>query len=476
MRFSTYHKLKYTQSELDFVDVPINKDLRLFIDPFSFSKRRDIWSVTCHNEVISFFKAAIDYIRSGNLRNAKHILSNLSEPNETHLGLSSGRPRGRGVSGKQALDLYEKLVQSKAVKTGLLSELSDCELLIDGIGPDKISDITTNIIRNHLIKYTQEQCKLHNIALSHGIPSGRLWNDYDNEWVEEYTDLPVIKSKKIILVPKAIVRWSTALNPSEYYNKYVLTYLQAENIDQNTSLVRTLVSGEKRVYKKDLKEIHPFGKELLFSFTKEHPEILAEYKKKKGIPDSIENKELEDDFDESVFAEVLIERLRSIPSGSDDATKYHHFMIGVLEFIFYPNFIYPKKEREIDEGRKRIDICYINNAIEGFFRRFTITQGKPSVEIMVECKNYSSDPHNPELDQLSGRFSNTRGCFGLLMARHISNKDLFIKRCRDTANAGRGFIIPLDDDDVISMLDLIGSGKRNEVDLYLTEIYRKVID
>ena len=79
----------------------------------------------------------------------------LREPNQTRFGLSRGdRPHGRGVGADQALELYDALSQSAAVQTGLLKDLEDCELLIPGISSDKISDITTNIIRPNLIEYT----------------------------------------------------------------------------------------------------------------------------------------------------------------------------------------------------------------------------------------------------------------------------------------------------------------------------------
>ena len=94
---------------------------------------------------------------------------------------------------------------------------------------------------------------------------------------------------------------------------------------------------------------------------------------------------------------------------------------------------------------------------------------------MVECKNYTNDPGNPELDQLAGRFSRDRGWIGILVARSFKNRQLFIARCKDTASAGRGFIIPLVDKDIEKMLNLISEGRRAEVDRYMDAIFDEVI-
>ena len=42
-------------------------------------------------------------------------------------------------------------------------------------------------------------------------------------------------------------------------------------------------------------------------------------------------------------------------------------MIGIVEFIFHPKLAHPKKELEIHEGRKRIDIVMENGAHTGIF-------------------------------------------------------------------------------------------------------------
>lgn len=474
MKFSKYFGLNHTQPELDFVDIDTSIDMPLFIDPYYFTRKNDLWSITCHNEIISFFQAVIDNIRSGNADKAQRLLNNLSEPNDTYLGFSSGKPQGKGVSGKQSIDLFKKLSESEAVKTGVLSELSDCELMIDGIGHDKISDITTNIIRSNLITYTQAQCSLHDIELKGEVASGRIWDPAAQEWTQDYVKLPIIQGKRVVLVPKASVRRKMALDHREYYQHYVLNFLQEEYLAAGSSLIQVLKSGKKRVYKKDLSAKHPISKELLFSFTKDHPEILAEYKKLKGYEDPIENIELEY-VDDAIFASAIRNRLQQIKQGTDQATEFHHLMVGVIEYLFYPDLIYPQKEVPIHSGRKRIDITYTNNATSGFFFRAHTSQQMKSAMVMVECKNYSSDPKNPELDQLSGRFNDQRGWFGFLVARHFEDRDLFLARCRDTANDRRGIIIPLVDTDIEAMLGLIERRQRDQIDHYIESIFREVI-
>src|SRR5579864_960216 len=109
MRFSAAFRIDKTQAELDFVDVDLGRDTPLFVDPFALSIRKDAWSYQCTQHVLSFFQTAIDAIHSGDDTCARQTLTNLSEPNETRLGLSRGEPSGRGIGGKQEYDLYAAL-------------------------------------------------------------------------------------------------------------------------------------------------------------------------------------------------------------------------------------------------------------------------------------------------------------------------------------------------------------------------------
>ncbi|MBR0710146.1 hypothetical protein [Bradyrhizobium liaoningense] len=463
-KISKFFGLNRAQTQLDFVDVDTEQDLPLFLDPYAFTQSNDAWSIQCNEAILSFFEAVLDAIHSGDNARGRTLLNNLGEPNETCLGVSTGAPAGRGVGRQQADQLFEKIQISRAAQSGLLSELADCELFIPFFGADKISDVTTNIIRRHLIDYTVAQCDLHRIPLHDDVASGMLWDSADSRWTNKYVTLPVIDGRKILLVPKASVRWNLAFSHSDYYNQFVLEFLQAENLRQGTALVETLKNGRRRVTKKSLKEIHPLSKDFLAAFTNENPEVLARYKQLLKTPDGARDQDLDEEFSETAFAQALIDQLSAVDVGNAAATRFHHFMIGALEFIFYPHLIYPVREDEINEGRKRIDISYTNNAHDGFFFRRRSEQRANATKIMVECKNYQKEMANPELDQLAGRFSDVRGRLGFLIGRTFDNRERFIARCRDTAQANNGFIVALVDRDIIHFLELIRDKNRHQID------------
>lgn len=476
-RVSTYFKLNKSQLELDFVDVFIDTDIDLFVDPYFISRNNDEWSKKASDEIRDFFQKIIENINS-NPQLCKNMLNKLNEPNETRLGLSRGKPQGKGVSGKQANDLYNKLSKSEAVKTGFIQDISECELMVEGIGADKISDITINIIRKYLIEYTQEQCINHGIQM-YRVPSGFIWNSNSERWENTYVNLPCINGSKLILIPKWIVVQEPTMNANDYYNKEVLEYLQREHVNANSSLVETLKSGEKRVTKKALKEQEEYKmrKDFLYKMSNDHPELLEEYRNRKNSQIEINGWKIDNlEEIEREIAQKLKGLLSNINTGKEDENKFQDFCIGALEFIFYPDFIEPKKEERIHNGRKRIDITYLNRANSGFFYNIRTAPNIIANKIIVECKNYTHDLQNPEIDQLSGRFSPQRGKFGIMLARQFDNRALFIKRCQDTLNDDRGLVIPIVDEDIIKMLTLIENNERYKIEQYLYSIYSEIIN
>jgi hypothetical protein len=133
----------------------------------------------------------------------------------------------------------------------------------------------------------------------------------------------------------------------------------------------------------------------------------------------------------------------------------------------------PQKEAEIHEGRKRIDILYVNSGASPFWH--WLSEHYPAAHVIVECKNYGNDIANEELDQLAGRFSPSRGKIGLSLSRSFDNKDLFWKRCIDTAHDDREFIIPLDDEDLSEMVGLVKAKNGTAMFGFLKERFDRLV-
>jgi len=480
MKISQLYKLNKTQHELDFVDIDPSEDKRVFLDPFFISTRKYPWCINVSTTIRKFFQLAIDLIKINKISEARGMFVHLNEPNATCLGLSSGNPSGRGVAGYQSQKILESIIKSKAAKTGIVDDLEDTAIFIENVDKDKVSDMTTNIIKKHLIEYTIQQCDLLKIPLENDVPTGFYWDSNSQKWDEDFARRLVINQKPILLVPKMAVSFYQNYVSKKYYQHYVLNYLQDENLTNGTSLVRTRKlkdgSTHKFVTKKDVMEKQaPYSKEFLREFTLSHPKIFSNFRSDTSIKTKpITNKELEN-IDIKTLANYLITQLESIKPGKEDAYKYHDLMIGILEFIFYPNLTNPRKEKEMNDGRKKIDITFDNAATEGFFFRVHNIHNIPSGYIFCECKNYFDDPVNPEIDQLSGRFSVNSSMVGLLICRTINDEETFIKRSQDLYKQKRELIIPITDKNIKKILLDIKNGETHPEENILTEIQRKII-
>lgn len=473
MKISQIYNLKKSQAELDFVDINIDEDTPLFIDPFFISIRLDNWSIEVNRTIRSFFQRVLSLIRENNEREGKELFKHLQEPNTTCLGMSIGTPRGRGVGRGDTDDIFDSIGRSRAVQTGLIQDIEDNLLFVDGFGKDKLSDMTTNIITKHLIEYTKEQCKLHGIQMTRDVPSGFYWNRQTNQWEQQYTEMFVVSNMKIILVPKGIVSFCKDYTPYQYYNHFVLNFMQNEHIQMNSALVQQRKNGSRFVTKKDLKEQYPFSKDFIADFSRRNPTVLSNFKEKTKSK-SLKNYEITDINIQDLCQSLIID-LQSIPTGNQNATKFHRIVTGILEILFYPNLIYPTLELEIHDGRKRIDLTFDNAAPDGVFYRLWNSMELPCQYIMVECKNYTTDIRNPELDQLGGRFSPNRGQVGFLVCRSFQNYNRFLNRCKDTYRDNRGLIIPLSDVDLIDLLNEHNEWDSDYLERFLSDRIREIM-
>ncbi len=479
--FSEYFKLNKTQYDLDFFDCYIYYDTPLFIDPWAIRCGEDDFSVSCYQKICSVFDRLIDYTNQKDKARAIDLLDNLHEPRETGLGYAKNGKEGSSIGREKSEKIYDALLKSKAVRSGQLIDLEDTALHIEGIGRDNVSDIVTNIIRYDLIKYTQEQCDLYNVRMTM-TQTKIFWDEEEKDFIQKNEErLLLVDGKKVLLVPKRVIRKGLAINYSDFYNKTILEFEQGRHYDARTSLCRMLRDKKnkkltilKPPYKKTLKEDgrYNLSRDLVFKYIDEYPKLLEEYKKGKidnNIITVSNNEILEKQNKSKTLRESIekkIKRFEELKPGEGDANNYHDHILDCLNIIFndsiYANYLSaPKKEAPINQGRKKIDIKYHNSSVRGFFSRLSNYGNLFCAKILFECKNYTQDLKNPEYDQLVGRFNNRESTIGFIVCRNISNKNYALEKCRDFLKDGRGYVFILTDIDIIKLLQFIIDKKRD---------------
>jgi hypothetical protein len=458
MHLSQALALNKTQPELDFVDIDLSTDTPLFLDPAAFYDGEGRFAEDCSRDLESFFEAVLHAAGEGDWDLGVRLLKGLREPDEIQLGFSKGLPRGRGVGGQQAEDIFEAILRSKAVESGLIRDLNDALIFVPGIGPDKVSDITTNIVRRHLIEYTQNQFALYGIPINTQMPSGLLWDSVAADWTEGYDDIPVVQGRKILLVPKRYVKYAydfTRAN-QHYYDGFVANFIRQRQMASMGRLVRFRENkkGEKtpHVYKEDIEREVPRNKNSVADFSIKHPEVYERFKAAffKFSPMSVSAiiAAQGDYFDDTKYAKHIVGALDAIPTGARDASDYQSLVVGIIHFVLYPNLSNPVLERPINDARKRIDITFDNTADAGIFARLRSDPFLVAREVMIECKNYTHDLANPELDQLLGRFDHRRGRFGIIACRDVMDRSTLVARCADAFRSQQGVIVVLTDADL----------------------------
>lgn len=149
-----------------FVDI----DSKLYIDPSLLKSVTIPEFATSHEEFRNYFEKIIHILKKSKIkgdlfwRNARSRLK-FKEFEAVALGYSVGSKKGNAIGNTIANNLT--ITANEIIKAGIddpvIFELIG--LFEEGVGADRISDITVNVIKNDLIAYTQRVCKELNINL-----------------------------------------------------------------------------------------------------------------------------------------------------------------------------------------------------------------------------------------------------------------------------------------------------------------------
>jgi hypothetical protein len=110
-----YH-LGLSQAEVDFVDVDTVTDNPIFIDPRAIRIQSGGFFDQCSACLVSYFTEVLDVIKLNQPIKVRGLMRRLGEPNETHLGFSKGKSRGRGLRGEKGDALADSITRSRAAR------------------------------------------------------------------------------------------------------------------------------------------------------------------------------------------------------------------------------------------------------------------------------------------------------------------------------------------------------------------------
>ena len=256
---------KKGHGNFDFVDVNLDNDNRLFIDPCLIEGAKDAWSVNATKHMSGYFDHLFEAMRKG-WEHIDTLFDHAHEQNATKLGYGNGKNgKGKTPEGlKTCLGDLRVLVQG--IPT--ISRAQDLPVLVRNFAEDCMSDLLTNILHEQLNCFTAGQLKQYGLE-----PDGKglfwTWNKENGEWEQVLRPVWLYGDEEILLVPKWIVRRNYLFKAHQYLNGVIIERIQKANGWEDLKKVDIWNNLEHRSYNWEY--------DYVIDFTKDHPEALSEY-------------------------------------------------------------------------------------------------------------------------------------------------------------------------------------------------------
>ncbi len=266
MRFSDLFNVVPTPND-DWFDPILTVDTRLFIDPFLvYSTNHPAFS-GAHDEVIAFFNSVFRLVAQsgGDTQSpvwqaaASRLL--FPEVEEVCLGYTGG-----GTAGSGSGVFLGRVIASalwEAVEAGLteIRHFEEVSILRDGIGADRISDITASLIRARLASYTQSVARRHSIPLAEAHYSRGTYDHVQERWIPLHAELPrnPYSSRPILLVPRRYLRNLPTISPEDFWEYCYSNENETLRLEYSRDVTRRV------------------DKARIISFARRHPEIRSRY-------------------------------------------------------------------------------------------------------------------------------------------------------------------------------------------------------
>lgn len=227
MKFSEHFGITRGRTD-DWFDPDLSVDTKLFLDPFLLldetNRSRSIWS-SAHTRLIEHFARCYDLLAKAGARGtlsegvAGSLLS-FPEPAELRLGYTASGTAGSGSGRRNASLIIGSIVTAIAAGLDRPEHIEEIGILNEGVGADRISDATCNVLKPILIEYTQA------VAHRHGVPTKAVrvrharCNLDSGRWIDETMELPAnpFTGRGVLLVPQRFLNQLPTLNADDWFD------------------------------------------------------------------------------------------------------------------------------------------------------------------------------------------------------------------------------------------------------------------
>ncbi len=449
-----------SQYEVDFVIPSVGVDLPMGIDPFLLFKSRDPLFADLHAAILDVFKKGICLIRSGQLGKARTLFA-FPEVPEIGLGYTEKGKQGSGLGKFLSELLIETLSEAPALLERGIRHIEEMQLVSIGIGPDRVSDISANLLKRFLIEYTQKQCTLWSLPTASGAPVEHVFDFDSYSWYDGYFDLPLspLDSTPMLFVPRRIVRLLPWINYEDFFRMEFSSYLRAKRVRGRLGHKGPIAP-----------ESSARTKNQVVAVTRMEVDRIDRYVSSKEASASQAQPSL-DYLNTGAIdpeAQSLKDRLYSIKPGREQAADYQHFLLQLLNFLFTPDLIDGEMEVKTIDGTERRDILFTNDSDKSFWTY--LRNEHSAVLLMFEAKN-THTIDNMHLNQTATYLGDRIGRLGFVVTRNAL-REAQTRKVFSIYNDShpRKIIITLTDDDLLHMIDMRASG--SDPMRHLQKMYR----
>ncbi len=438
-RLTDYHGIPVSQKDLSFAIPFLDEDLPLCVDPFLLWKSPSQQDNTLHVAIVDAINGLGRMWLDGDRKKAVEQIIRASECAEVGLGQSRTRV-GKPIGVQEAeriLELFDRIPQVRDRGMGRIEVL---QLLVPGIGRDRIGDFSCSFIKSFLIDYTIVQCRRVGVPLQQNC-SIHVYNSKNQSFeIETKLELPTNPQtgEPILLIPKRWLRFIPWINFDDYFAHYV---------PQDDAL--------KSVEKLEHVEV--------LDFNRQHYDAIERYLRvKERFAADCKNDPLFSQIPVS-SAKAKLTELKKLPTGiSDKADKrYEDLIVTMLASFFYPECDFATDQARTDSGVSIRDLIFYNNRSHPFLR--DVFDNYDSRQLVFEMKNVRAIERE-HINQLNRYLAGSFGRFGVLVTRNPLPKAMFTNTV-DLWSGQRKAIIALTDQDVEQMVDVFESKQRSPLDV-----------